>query len=348
MSKARQHSQTARDAQLSYVRCADAGIRRIKRGKGFVYRAPNGKLLTRPAELERIRKLALPPAWRDVWICTDPSGHLQATGFDVKGRKQYRYSTRWRAARDAVKFDELLEFAGHLPRLRQKLQRDVSGPGLSRDKVLATLVSLMAQTGVRVGNDRYQAENGSFGLTTLLDRHAKISRGVVILAFKGKGGKPYRATVRDSALARIVKRCRDIPGQRLFQYLDAAGSQQWIGSGDVNAYVQRLSGRDFTAKTFRTWVASVNALVELRQVTPAAAVTPRKRQLNQALTNVAERLGNTLAICRKSYVHPYLMQAFLDNELPPRTRTKRSGLSADESDLLAVLEGTSRQRRAAA
>jgi DNA topoisomerase-1 len=347
MSPARPPSKTAQQARLHYVSCSDVGIRRIKRGKGFVYRAANGKLLRSPRELERIRKLALPPAWRAVWICPDPSGHLQATGFDAKGRKQYRYAKRWRAARDNAKYHELLEFSRNLPGLRQRLRRDVRSPGLSRDKVLATLVSLLAQTGVRVGNDRYQAENGSFGLTTLLDRHAKIERGVVQLAFKGKGGKPYRATVRDRALARIVKSCRDVPGPRLFQYVDASGARQWLAAADVNEYVHRASSTSFTAKTFRTWIASVHALVELRQLEPAASASQRKRQLNEALTTVAERLGNTLAICRKSYVHPYLMQAFLSGQLPPRSRTKREGLRAEECDLVSLLERTSRQLAAA-
>jgi len=344
MSRSPEHLETARQARLRYVCCADAGIHRIKRGRGFVYRGPDGKLLTSPEALQRIRQLALPPAWRDVWICPDATGHLQATGVDAKGRKQYRYATRWRAARDAVKYHELLEFSGKLPGMRERLRREIRSTGLHRDKVLAALVLLMAQTGVRIGNDRYHVQNGSFGLTTLLDRHAKIRHGVVQLAFKGKGGKPYRTTVRDRELARIVKRCRDIPGQRLFQYLDVAGAKQWVGSSDVNQYVQRLSGSTFTAKTFRTWVASVDALAQLRQMEPAATVRQRKRQLNAALTLVAERLGNTLAICRKSYVHPYVMQAFLDDELPPRAKSNRPGLSVEERDLTGLLEGLSRKR----
>jgi DNA topoisomerase I len=333
----REHVLTARQASLRYVCCADAGIRRVKRGKGFVYFTPDGKRLRDAAELQRIRSLALPPAWTDVWICPDPHGHLQATGFDAKGRKQYRYDTRWRVARDATKYDDLREFAGKLPSLRRALRRDLSRPGLSRDKVLATLVSLMARTGVRVGNDRYHHQNGSFGLTTLLDRHAKFHGGTLELEFKGKGGKPYRTIVHDATLARIVRRCRDVPGQRLFQYVDAAGAQHWVGAGDVNEYVHRLTGARFTAKTFRTWLASVSALAELRKLEPAASLTRRKRQLNTALSNVAERLGNTLAICRKSYVHPYVSQAFLDDQLPPPAPLQRSGLSRQECDLVSVL-----------
>lgn len=338
----------AKRASLRYVSCADAGIRRIKRGNGFAYVLPSGQRLTNPAELERIRKLALPPAWRDVWICRHHHGHLQATGFDARGRKQYRYDQRWRSVRDDVKYHDLLDFASRLPRLRQQLKRDLAAPRLTREKVLATVVSLMAQTGVRVGNDRYVTENGSFGLTTLLDRHAKITSEVVQFSFRGKGGKPYRATVRDRTLARIVSSCRDIPGQRLFQYVDEAGDYQAVGSGDVNQYVQRLSGARVTAKTFRTWLASVLMLSELRACSAAETAAARKRQLNLALANVAQQLGNTPAICRKSYVHPSLLQLFLDDELPAPSRVRRAGLTAPECDLVAVLESRQRQRAAAA
>jgi DNA topoisomerase-1 len=336
---------TAKRARLRYVCCSDAGIMRVRRGKSFAYRLPNGKWLSNAADLERIRKLALPPAWTCVWICTDGQGHLQATGFDVKGRKQYRYAARWREARDHVKYTELLDFAERLPGLRRHLARDLALPRLSREKVLATVVSLMARTGVRVGNERYRAENGSFGLTTLLDRHAKIQSQAVEFSFRGKGGKPYRATVRDARLARIVKQCRDIPGQRLFQYVDVRGGYQSVGSGDVNGYIRRASGATFTAKTFRTWIASVLALGELRRITPAESVTARKRQLNDALRTVSEQLGNTLAICRKSYVHPALMTAFVDGELPASSRAARSGLSAAEADLVATLERLARPQR---
>jgi DNA topoisomerase I len=341
-------ARTASRASLRYVSCSDSGIRRVKRGKGFVYFLPNGRRVTDARELDRIRKLALPPAWRDVWICTHRNGHLQATGFDARGRKQYRYDTRWRAARDETKYHELLDFAAKLPRLRQRLNQHIAAPGLTREKVLATVVSLMAQTGVRVGNDRYTAENGSFGLTTLLDRHAKIASAKVELVFRGKGGKPYRATVRDPRLARIVRRCRDVPGQRLFQYVAANGAYQFIGSGDVNQYLSRIFGQRFTAKTFRTWIASVITLQELRAIAAAESRTSRKRQLNVALGNVAEHLGNTVAICRKSYVHPVLMQSFLDGQLMAGQKSRRHGLSEAESDLVAVLESSLRQRAAAA
>lgn len=331
-------SRSATRARLRYVSCADAGITRVRAGKGFAYRLPNGKRLTSTAELERIRKLALPPAWTNVWICADRQGHLQATGFDARGRKQYRYDSRWRRVRDQLKYGDLRELAVCLPKLRHRLARDLNAPKLGRDKVLATLVALMMRTGVRVGNERYREENGSYGLTTLLDRHALVGKQAVQFAFRGKGGKPYRVTVRDAKLARIVKRCRDIPGQRLFQYQDSRGEYRSITSGDVNRYVQRLSGALFTAKTFRTWVASVLALSELRLAESAGSATARKRQLNEALRRVADQLHNTLAICRKSYVHPALVEAFLEGALPPATRSRRAGLTLPESDLVSVLE----------
>lgn len=348
LSDPRERRRAAGRAQLRYVCCADAGIQRKKRGRGFIYLMPNGKRVASKVDLERIRKLAIPPAWTDVWICPHAHGHLQATGFDARGRKQYRYDTRWRKARDDVKYHDLRGFAALLPKIRKALAHDLGGAGLSREKVLATVVSLMAQTGVRVGNDRYTAQNGSFGLTTLLDRHAKLTSGGVVLAFRGKGGKPYRAQVRDPALSRLVRRCRDIPGQRLFQYLDAAGTARWIDSGDVNRYVQALGDERVTAKTFRTWLASVAALSALRAQQPlAASQRARKRQLNTALSEVAERLGNTLAVCRKSYVHPALVTGFLEGALPGREHTRRRGLNADECDLLAVLERLTSTRAAA-
>ena len=261
-----ERANTAARASLRYVCCDDAGIRRVKHGSGFVYYLPNGKRLTNREQLERIRRLALPPAWRDVWICLHAHGHLQATGYDARGRKQYRYAARWRTARDDVKYADLLDLAARLPRLRQRLELDTRRAGLTRDKVLAALVSLLAQTGIRVGNARYREENGSFGLTTLLDRHVKIARSRVELSFRGN------------------------------------------------------------AATF-----------------PSA----RKRQLNSALSNVAQQLGNTLAICRKSYVHPAVMQAFLEGTLPTERVTKRAGLSSAECGLVSLLEQTVSQRAAA-
>jgi len=337
---------TARRAKLRYVSCGCAGIRRVKRRAGFSYLLPSGEVLTDARALERIRRLALPPAWKDVWICLDPHGHLQATGIDARGRKQYRYDVRWRAARDELKYGELLELAEELPRLRRRLTRDMQARGLTRDKVLATLVMLLALTGVRVGNDRYRDENGSFGLTTLLDRHARFGPGALELSFRGKGGKPYRARVSDARLARIVRRCRDVPGPRLFQYIGEGGAQS-IGAGDVNRYLRRISGARVSAKSFRTWLASVLALQQLSRVEVAPSLTARKRQLNEAIARVADQLGNTVAICRKSYVHPGLMAAFLADALPPPGQVMRAGLSGPERALVHALERLSRRREAA-
>jgi DNA topoisomerase-1 len=323
---------------------------RVKRGQGFVYRLPDGKLLKGHAELERIRKLALPPAWRDVWICRSERGHLQATGIDARGRKQYRYHPRWRAVRDEAKYNDLLAFGDRLPQLRRHLARHLAEPGLSRDKVLATVVSVMERTAVRIGNDRYVTDNGSFGLTTLLDRHAVIGRERVAFAFKGKGGKPYRATIADRRLASIVKRCRDIPGQRLFQYQDEAGNYQPVSSSDVNGYLRRVTGIDVTAKTFRTWTATLLAARHFGALTPGRTRAALKRQVNQVLALVAQELGNTPAICRKSYVDPRIIDAYSKDDLKRcgSSATRRAGLSAEECRLLAILESAAATDRKAA
>jgi DNA topoisomerase I len=342
--------QAAKDAGLRYVTCSEPGIRRVKRGKGFVYRLPNGKLLRHAAELERIRKLALPPAWTDVWICRDPRGHLLATGFDAKGRKQYRYHPRWSSVRDEAKYEDLLELARRLPRLRRRLAHDLALPQLGRDKVLATVVTVMASTALRVGNDRYASENGSFGLTTLLDRHAQIKSHQVEFSFKGKGGKPYRVSVRDRRLAAIVKRCRDIPGQRLFQYQDETGANQPVSSSDVNEYLKRVSGMELTAKTFRTWSATLLAASELRALAPAKSDAELKRHVNAVLALVARHLGNTPTVCRKSYVDPRVLDAYASATLQrcARRATRTSGLTRQECELVAILSGARQPERKAA
>ncbi len=332
----------ARQAGLRYVSCTEPGIARVKRGSGFVYRLPSGKPVQQPSELQRIAQLALPPAWHNVWICQDPRGHLLATGIDARGRKQYRYHPRWRRTRDEAKFNDLLGFAERLPRLRRRLAHDLALPRLGRHKVLATVVSLMARTAVRVGNERYVSENGSYGLTTLLDRHAVIGGGKVEFSFKGKGGKPYRTSVRDSRLASIVKRCRDIPGQRLFQYIDEDGAYETLTSSDVNDYLKRVTGIEVTAKTFRTWSATLLALSELRALPRAASEAAIKRQVNAMLAAVAGHLGNTPAICRKSYVDPRVIESYVLGKLESCTThlTRRSGLTQPECELVAILEAS--------
>jgi DNA topoisomerase I len=340
----------AKHAGLRYVDSNEPGIRRVKHGNGFIYRNPDGSRVTSPRELERIRALALPPAWRDVWICTSARGHLLATGIDARGRKQYRYHPDWNRVRDEAKYNELAAFGERLPALRRKLAHDLALPGLPREKVLAAVISVMAQTAARVGNERYVAENGSFGLTTLLDRHARIGGTELKLEFKGKGGKPYRARVADRKLAAIVKRCRDIPGQRLFQYAAKDGSYHAITSGDVNRYLKRATGLEITAKTFRTWTATLLAARELSGLEAAASERAGKRQINQMLALVADRLGNTPAICRKSYVDPRVIDAHLKQQLRrcSGNTTRRSGLRPEECRLLAILRvGPTAPRKAA-
>ena len=340
----------AKQAGLRYVSCSEPGILRIKRGRGFIYRLPDGKRLRSERELARIRHLALPPAWRDVWICSSSRGHLLATGIDARGRKQYRYHPHWRSLRDEVKYNDLASFGQKLPQLRRTLDRDLARPGLRRDKVLATVVSVMERTAVRIGNDRYTNDNGSYGLTTLLDRHARIAGGKVEFAFKGKGGKPYRARIADRRLASIVERCRDIPGQRLFQYLAPDGSYQPVSSSDVNGYLKRATGIDVTAKTFRTWTATLLAAREFFALAPAATEAAIRRQVNAVLAIVARELGNTPAICRKSYVDPRVIDAFVGDRLgrAAASATRKAGLSSEECRLLAILEAAAEPERYAA
>lgn len=340
-------AQAAKSAGLRYVTCSEPGIVRVRRGKGFVYLLPNGKPVRQASELTRLRKLALPPAWRNVWICQDPRGHLLATGIDARGRKQYRYHPHWRTVRDEAKYDDLLAFAESLPRLRRRLRHDLARPTLDRDKVLATVVSVMARTAVRVGSDRYVASNGSYGLTTLLDRHAHIGGGRVEFRFRGKGGKPYRASIADRRLAAIVKRCRDIPGQRLFQYVDEHDEYQAITSSDVNDYLKRVTGIDVTAKTFRTWSATLLAASKLRALPVAGSATAQKRQVNTVLEEVAGHLGNTRAICRKSYVDPRVIDSYLIGKLSSCSSRsmRRAGLTQEECQLVAILAAAKASER---
>lgn len=340
----------AKAARLRYVSCSEQGIRRVRRGKSFVYYLPNGAQLRDEKQLARIRSLALPPAWKDVWICLDPRGHLQATGIDARGRKQYRYDARWRSVRDEAKFHELLDFAGFLPLLRRRVSRDLALPGLPRDKVIAAIVAIMERTQLRVGNDRYAEQNGSYGLTTLLDRHARIRGHRLELCFRGKGGKPRRVELVDERLSGVVKRCRDLPGQRLFQYTDERGRQRWIVSSDVNEYLKRVTGAELSAKIFRTWTATLLAAHTLDSAAAPASVREGKRSINATLSRVADQLGNTPAICRKSYVDPRIFEAYVGGTLASamaRAR-RRAGLTMSESRLVSLLErAAGAQKRAA-
>ena len=342
----------ARRAELRYVDSNAAGIRRVRSGKGFRYVLPSGAPVRSSRTLARIRSLAIPPAWADVWICADEDGHLQATGRDARGRTQYRYHPRWREVRDEAKYHDVVAFAEALPRLRKRVARDLRRRKLTKEKVLATVLEVMERTCIRVGNDRYAEENRSYGLTTLLDRHARIRRGLVEFRFRGKGGKPYRARVRDGRLASIVKRCRDIPGQRLFQYEDERGEFRPITSTDVNEYLRRTMGRPFTAKTFRTWAGTLTTAVLLAGEAPPEG-RAGERTVRRAIERVAEQLGNTVAVCRKSYVHPAVVNAFREGSLArlPRGRAARAaggGLRPEERAVLGVLGRASRRRRARA
>jgi len=305
--------ESAKAAGLRYV-CDDrtTGIRRIGRHNRFRYVDASGRTVSDRQVLQRIKALVIPPAWTDVWICTDPRGHLQATGRDARGRKQYRYHPRWRDVRDEVKYGKLIAFARALPKIRQRTEADLKKEGLPREKVLATVVQLLAKTLIRVGNEEYARQNGSVGLTTMRDQHAKVNGARVRFEFRGKSRIQHAIDLEDKRLARIVKTCRDLPGYELFQYVDEAGTRQVIDSADVNAYLRDITGDDFTAKDFRTWAGTVLAAEELSAAARFSSTVQAKKNIVKAVEAVAHRLGNTKAVCRKSYIHPAIFDAYLD------------------------------------
>jgi DNA topoisomerase-1 len=314
-------AQAARSAGLVYVTDRMAGIQRIRHGRGFRYVDPRGRPLTKRADLDRIARLAIPPAWTDVWICPHPRGHLQACGRDARRRKQYRYHADWRQVRDEAKYDQMLIFATALPAMRRQIARDLSAPGLPRRKVVAAVVQLLEKTLIRVGNQEYARDNHSYGLTTMRNRHVKVSRSRLRFRFKGKSGKPHDIAFDDVRLARIVRRCQDLPGHELFGYVDDEGNVQDIGSSDVNDYLREMTGQDFTAKSFRTWAATVLAACALQELRECQSEAHAKRNTAKAVEAVAGMLGNTPAICRKSYIHPAILDAYADGTLP-RTRRR--------------------------
>jgi DNA topoisomerase-1 len=338
---------SAASAGLRYVRDDTRGIRRETGPPGFVrYIGPDGRRIRDRNHLKRIAALAVPPAWTDVWICPDPRGHLQATGRDAKGRKQYRYHTAWRTIRDETKYNRMQAFAAVLPKLRARTAADLARPGLSREKVLATVVQLLEKSLIRVGNEEYAKQNGSFGLTTMRRGHVRVRGATVTFGFRGKSGIRHSVNVNDRRLAQIVKRCRDLPGQELFQYLDADGTRQSVNSADVNAYLKEVTGEDFTAKDFRTWAGTVLALTALRELEGADSQAKAKKHVLDAIEAVAGVLGNTRAVCRKSYIHPAVIDSYMDGSLPqalssPAARRRPAGLGAglreDELALLALL-----------
>jgi len=301
---------------LLYVNDDDPGLRRIKSGDGFDYRDPDGDRVDDARTLDRIRALAIPPAWTDVWICPSPRGHIQATGRDQRGRKQYRYHDGWRRDRDGLKFGRMIAFGRALPKLRAQVEKDLALRGLPRDKVVAAVVRLMELTLIRVGNEAYAKENKSFGLTTLRDRHARLSSVGGAFQFKGKSGVVHTTGFRDRRLARIVKACQDIPGQRLFQYLDENAQRRTVESADVNAYIRAAMGEDFSAKDFRTWAGTLAAARALCLIPKATSATEAKRNVNTCVKAVAGLLGNTAAVCRGSYIHPLVLESYQQGVLP--------------------------------
>lgn len=307
--------EAAESAGLVYVSDEEPGIRRRHAGKGFAYVDPQGRPLRDPETLRRIRSLAVPPAYTDVWICPNPNGHIQATGRDQKGRKQYRYHPRWREVRDSSKFEHILDFARALPALRGRIDEDMAKRGLTREKVLATVVHLLEGTLIRVGNSDYAKQNRSYGLTTLRDRHVRIEGPELRFEFKGKSGKTWKLRLADRRIARVVKACQDIPGQHLFQYFDENGERRPVTSSDVNAYLREATGQDITAKDFRTWAGTVLAAIALKEFEALDPSARTKKNVKAAIERVAARLGNTPTICRKCYVHPEVVNAYLDGSL---------------------------------
>jgi DNA topoisomerase-1 len=336
---------SAKAAGLRYVTDAGPGIRRQRAGKGFAYLAEDGTRLRDRHELQRITSLRIPPAWTKVWICPMPHGHLQATGYDAKGRKQYRYHPRWRDVRDETKYGRMRLFGEALPRIRQHVEHDLALRGLPRAKLLATVLQLLETTLIRVGNQEYVRANDSFGLTTLRDRHVDIAGATLRFHFRGKSGKEHTVEINDRRVALIVKRCQEIPGQELFQYRDDEGQRQAIDSADVNEYLHQVTGEDFTSKDFRTWHGTVLAVQALQTWGAGESAAQAKKAVVEAIKSVAAQLGNTPAICRKCYVHPAVIEAYLERSLletlqrlgEPDPAGPVQGLSAEEARVLAFL-----------
>jgi DNA topoisomerase I len=338
--------EAAEAAGLVYVSDEQPGIRREKKGDAFAYFKPNGEAVTDEKVLERIRKLAIPPAYTDVWICTRANGHLQATGRDARGRKQYRYHPQFREVRESTKYEHMMEFARALPDVRRKLAEHMALRGLPREKVLATVVHLLETTLIRVGNDDYARDNKSYGLTTLRNRHVKVEGGQLKFQFKGKSGKTWQLQVKNPRVARIVRACQELPGQELFLYLDENKAVQRVTSSDVNQYLREITGRDITAKDFRTWAGTVLAALALQEMERIDAQAAQKKNIKAAIERVAARLGNTPTICRKCYVHPEVLNAYIEGaltldvkqEAEKQLREHLQDLKPEEAAVLALLE----------
>jgi DNA topoisomerase I len=337
--------QSAKAAGLRYVSDTKPGIQRKRHGKSFRYIDADGAPIRDKDTLARIKSLVIPPAWTDVWICPNPNGHLQATGRDARGRKQSRYHPRWREIRDETKYSRMKIFGELLPGIRQRVERDLALAGLPREKILATIVRLLETTFIRVGNAEYARENHSYGLTTMRTRHVDVNGSKVRFHFKGKSGKQHSIDLNDRRLARIVKRCLDLPGYELFQYLDENGEHHTVDSADVNDYLREITGQNFTAKDFRTWAGSVLACTVLREFEAFASETEAKRNVVRAIEAVAARLGNTPTVCRKCYVHPAVLECYLGGTMT-KTFTRQieiqvspqpDALRREEMDLMHLL-----------
>jgi DNA topoisomerase-1 len=338
---------SARRAGLRYVTDESAGIRRVKAGNGFRYVRGRGASVRDKSTLGRIRSLVIPPAWTDVWICPNPHGHVQATGRDARGRKQYRYHPRWREVRDESKYDRLLAFARALPKIRRSVSRDLRRKKLERERVLATVIRLMDVAFIRVGNEEYARDNHSYGLTTMKDQHAEVSAGTIRLHFRGKSGKAHDIAISDPRLARTVRRCRDIPGQDLFQYYDDDGVRHPITSGDVNDYLREIAGDEFSSRDFRTWAGTVMAFELLRQCRAARSEREGRSIVAGVIEQVASKLGNTVAVCRKCYVHPAVFDSYREGALSGGNRKEspvvrevkrpRTGLAPIERETVRFL-----------
>jgi DNA topoisomerase I len=341
--------EAAKLAHLRYVSDAKPGIRRQRKGDGWVYKDDDGHEITDEHTLARIKSLVIPPAWTDVWICRAPNGHLQAVGRDARGRKQYRYHPRWRVVRDEAKYGKMLIFGRVLPKIREQVEKDLSLPGYPRRKILAALVRLLERTLARVGNEEYAQQNKSFGLTTLRNRHVKVNGTRVIFDFRAKHGIQRHIELQDRKLAAIIKRCQDIPGQDLFQYVNEDGEHHGVGSEDVNEYLREISGEEITAKDFRTWAATNLAALALRELEQFDSATKAKKNVVQAVEAVSKMLGNTPAICRKCYIHPAIFDGYLDGTLVEALKNraeamlddvreaKGAGLTAEEVAVTAFL-----------
>ncbi len=343
-----EHQETAIHAGLNYVTDGVAGITRRRAGRGWIFFNPDGTRITDSDLRNRIKSLAIPPAWTDVWICPDPKGHIQVTARDARRRKQYRYHLQYREARDKSKFRRILEMSEVLPAIRRRAEKDLLAPELSRRQILATVVQLLDKTLIRVGNDEYAKENRSYGLTTLQTQHVQVEGATMRFSFRGKSGVQHTLSITDRRIARIIQRCRDLPGQELFQYFDGVAKQETITSDDTNKYLREISGRNITAKDFRTWGGTMLAGTELRAMGPAPTQAEMKANILRAIDAVAARLGNTRTVCRKYYIHPALLQAYQQgltagpsqSALPRQSRQgrPRAALRRDEVAILQFLQ----------